>query len=527
MTTSLHRKERFFKAFGWAITVIYVMSLGASPSYGVQEKASEDRIEYEVIMDDPYSPAVEVKVFSSQEELRVAKPPEGSGIFFDGAVIKPNEKGFATFSYQVDFPKEKRTFSGIDGVKYRSASFTPPLPIFKGSDIFIVPTDKRGAHLFADFTVRMKMKKTHSAITPWKLKDKVSDRNGKDDVIYEVESRESLLNNFLAVGKMDTVKNEKKSLSILVGFPQSEAKLGEKEKKECLENISRLYEAEERVFGKKSGPRIFSVITCLGTDIEKFPLAATLCDSILLICPTNSIDSKGYGALSCGLVELWNRQSIMAAKERGSGWFQEGLPLFYGWRVAAACGVVSSKTAYASFSSIYREYLTHEEQEGISLYEAEKRGLLGYEASKGATLCAAIAHRIRELSKGQKDFEWLISNLLQRVEKTKKYGLADISELCEKATKESWDGFFEDRVFGTKTIAASEFSSSELFDPAKIGSMQANPEEKSSRNWIFLALAIVGIFLIPFLLSGYVKRGTKLEITMPKIIPDDEDEEDA
>ncbi|MDD5448352.1 MAG: hypothetical protein PHO53_04215 [Actinomycetota bacterium] len=507
------------------------MSLWVIPSYGAQPKASEGKIEYEVTMDNLYSAVVKAKVFSKKKELYITEPPGGE-IISGGAVIKPNKKGFATFSYRVDFPNEnaKRTFSGIDGVKHVSASFAPPFQVFKGSDIFIVPTDGDGTHSFANFAVQMRMKKNHSAIVPWKLKDKAPDKNGGEDATYEVENQKSLLLNFIAVGSMDILKSNGENISILVGFPRGGVKLEEKEKKECLENISSLYKTQELAFGKKPGSQILSVIVCPGTNLDYSPLAAALYDSILLACRSNSIDSKSYGALSCGLVELWNRQSFLAAKERGSRWFQEGLPFFYGWRAAAASGVVSPKIAYTGFSSIYREYLTYEnqllEQEGVSLYEAEKRGLLEYEASKGAALCAATAMRIRELSKGQKDFEWLISNLPQKAEKGGKYGLADISELCEEATKESWASFFEDRVLGTKSISASEFSSSELFDPAKIGSTQANPEKKSSRSWIFLGLAVVGIFLIPFLLSGYVRRGTKIEVNIPKIIPDDEDEEE-
>ena len=46
----------------------------------------------------------------------------------------------------------------------------------------------------------------------------------------------------------------------------------------------------------------------------------------------------------------------------------------------------------------------------------------------------------------------------------------------------------------------------------------------SGKSWIYLAIAIVIIMLVPIVFNTYVKRAVSLDLSMPKILPDDDDD---
>ncbi|MBU4240548.1 MAG: hypothetical protein KKE43_03510, partial [Actinobacteria bacterium] len=46
-------------------------------------------------------------------------------------------------------------------------------------------------------------------------------------------------------------------------------------------------------------------------------------------------------------------------------------------------------------------------------------------------------------------------------------------------------------------------------------------------SWIYLLVAAAVILMIPVIFSAYVKRSINLDVRMPKILPDDDEEDDV
>jgi hypothetical protein len=103
-----------------------------------------------------------------------------------------------------------------------------------------------------------------------------------------------------------------------------------------------------------------------------------------------------------------------------------------------------------------------------------------------------------------------------------------MSAILEKGTNTSWDAFFHDSVSGTSLILASTFSTTDQFGTgATVGGAKKLTGKGSGKNWIYLVIAILIILSIPIIFSTYIRRSVKLDVSMPKILPDDDDDEDA
>ena len=129
-----------------------------------------------------------------------------------------------------------------------------------------------------------------------------------------------------------------------------------------------------------------------------------------------------------------------------------------------------------------------------------------------------------------KDIEWLLGQMAKQFNgfKGQKYSLPGISAILEKGTNTSWDAFFQNNVSGTSLILASTFSTTDQFGTgATIGGAKKLTGKGSGKNWIYLVVAILIILSIPIVFSAYIRRSIKLDVTMPKILPDDDDDEEA
>ena len=206
------------------------------------------------------------------------------------------------------------------------------------------------------------------------------------------------------------------------------------------------------------------------------------------------------------------------------------MPLFYPRRVAAETGLADSNDAYKSFSAVYKSYLTNPSATKASLADAsgqpDERALL---AQKGAALCASISLKLQNESKSKnvKDIDTLIGAMAAKYDNLKDgktYTLADMSEMVETATGTSWDRYFEGRVRCTEAVLTSEFSATNLFGNTTSTGRPLVVGKGSGKSWIYLAIAIVIIMLVPIVFNTYVKRAVSLDLSMPKILPDDDDD---
>ena len=278
----------------------------------------------------------------------------------------------------------------------------------------------------------------------------------------------------------------------------------------------------------RDGLKALSVVLCGESRFGlKRPASGTLLDSVVLCDGGNTLEGNGAAAAADGFFELWDRWSLVPKPGGEAEWFQAGLPLFYPMRVAAQAGLMDSRQANEEFSRVYRAYLTDPESMEVSLVEAVKdpqgRALL---ARKGAAVCASLSQRLQEDSQGSaKDIDWLLSQMTKKYDAfaEKEYTLVDISELLEGATGISWDRYFEGRVRGTQAVLSSEFSATGLFGSSSGFGGGVVVGKGSGKSWIYLLVAMFIILMIPVIFGAYVRRAVKLDLTMPKILPDDDD----
>ena len=78
---------------------------------------------------------------------------------------------------------------------------------------------------------------------------------------------------------------------------------------------------------------------------------------------------------------------------------------------------------------------------------------------------------------------------------------------------------------GTEPVLASEFSRTDLVGNSGSYGRRLVVDGGSGNNWIYLIGAIVLILLIPVVMGPYVRRAVRLDMTMPRIFSDDDDED--
>lgn len=293
--------------------------------------------------------------------------------------------------------------------------------------------------------------------------------------------------------------------------------------KTYAEGLSSLFSEAAIILGERPGLARLSVsVSDTGMVDSAGPVSSTMLDSVALFQKgIKKLEKDGAAAAATGLFELWNRWSMVPAADGGAFWFQAGLPGIYGDRLAVLAGFMEADEAYERFAKVYSSYLADPRSQSLSLVEAWEQGEAEFVSRKSTILCAAIDRRLRELTDGAKDIDWLVGQVASKFDHSKgrDYTLVDIEELLVNSTGKSWARFFSEGLHGTGIIEASDFSSTELFGSTGTAGRELT-EKGSGKGWILLAIAVAVILLIPLIFGPYVRRAVKLDITMPKILDD-------
>ncbi len=471
----------------------------------------------------PSAPVPEIEMAPSANNAYVveALSPEGSGWLVTAAGAGEVSVAYAVRFQGNNSPRKDPEAPG--GVAPPTAVSEPDLKLFKGSDVFLCPRTEGGKFISTEFLVEVPLASGEDALSPW------APVSGKDGS-FEVSGVRALLDNFVSWGELEIERFKTGGTEVIAGFSSDRSKQSASERQAEINALKALFGDLAETLGERRELDTLSVLLC---GAERFgldePAAETLLQSAVVMSDADTLSDMDAVAAAGGLFELWNRYALVPEPGADSRWFQAGLSLFYPLRLAAFGGLLASDDAYEEFSRTYRAYLTDPMALEVSLEEAESdpdaQALL---ANKGAAVTASVARKLPEESEGKvRDIDWLLGRLIERRDAFdgREYSLVDISELAEGATGKSWDRYFEGRVRGTTNVLTSEFSVSDLFGSSTGFTRGVVTGGGSGRNWIYLLVAIFVIMLIPVVMSPYVRRSVKLDITMPKILPDDDDDE--
>lgn len=447
--------------------------------------------------------------------------PSGSGW-----VLTAVADGDMPVNYRVTFSDVNSATGGSEapgGAVAPRAISEPDLKVFRASDVLMCPRRPSDNRPVADdFEVVIELDSGEKALTPW-------EPLGGSGKSFLVGTEKGLLENFITWGRLAIESDTSRGVEIITGFSGDNLKQSSAQRKADRNALLTLHGNLDKTLGERKGQRRLSVLLC---GAKRFGIAGseyeTLLDSVAVFSDASELAGRSAAAAAGGLFDLWNRYSLVPKPGGESRWFQEGLGLFYPLRVAAVAGLMESSKAYEDFSRIYRSYLTDPLAHKISLIEAESvpeaQPLL---ADKGAAVVASIARKLPGESQGKvKDIDWLLGELISKHNglQGKEYTLVDISELLEGATGKSWDRFVAGRVRGTRSVLTSEFSVTDLFGSTTGFGKGLVVGKGSGGKWIYLLIAILIILMIPVVFSPYVRRAVNLDMTMPKILPDDDDD---
>ena len=396
------------------------------------------------------------------------------------------------------------------------------LKAFMASDVLLAPQNESGAYLTDAYGVKVATGSGETSLAPWKSSGAGS---------YSVDSTGALLSNFLAWGKIKTIAKRSAKPAITVGFTSEYDSAKDSTRSGYSDSLMKLYDEIVRVMGPRP-EQSYATVLVTGSSGRgaRGPSSESLRDSFILFHGGSDLSGLAAAAAGRGWFELWNEWSLLPAQGGDAAWFQEGMPWFYGYRLAGKLGLSDANTAYSGFSGVYADYLTGPGATTTSLSKAQATGETTLLATKGAALSADISVKLAAEGTGAaKDIEWLLGQMAKGFNgfKGQKYSLPDVSSILETGTNTSWDAFFHDTVSGTSVILASTFSTTDQFGTGStVGGAKKLSGKGSGKSWIYLIVAILIIFSIPIIFSSYIRRSIRLDVSMPKILPDDDEDED-
>ena len=443
-----------------------------------------------------------------------------------GWMLTASKDGSIDFPYKVRFSAAKGTDATVageapGGVAPPRAITSQDMKAFMASDVLLVPQSPSGDYLSNNFSVTIQTSDGENALVPWTAGSTGS---------YAVTGIRQLMANFVAWGKITKVNLRSAGPSITAGFSSEYKKFSDKERSNYGNDLLKIYDEVRRVFGQRSDQQATTVlVTGSGAYGLNHPAAESLRDSFVLFHGGSKLEQEASAAASKGWINLWNGWSLVARKNGHATWLQAGLPWFYSFRVAGRVGLMDANSAYQDFSGVYADYLSDPLALTTSLVQAETQsGAQRLLETKGAAVLASMAVKLTQKDTGgSKDIEWFIGQLAKKFNglEGEEYSLVDVSEILEDGTGTSWDRFFSNRTGTDEVILASQWSTTDVFGSGGVvGGARKLSTKGSGKNWIYLAIAILVIFSIPFIFSTYIKRSIKLDVSMPKILPDWDDE---
>lgn len=506
--------------------------------------ASSPDIKYELRASTGQSPALHVKVSFKLEGgekvyLRPSKQSMLNGparerprLYLEsnprpGLEVRPlenDEAGWSiegsggpeiSLSYRVEPPTGASPQSGQEALWTGGGApfvITLPLKLFRASDALLLPQNDKGTPAGSTYAVTVRKSESDIVVTPWRSSRGVFNPSGTGD----------LLKNYLAWGALASSDTRSGKARVRPGFPSSAAERFRKDYTTASGNI--LSEAR-RILGERTSMPVLALLALAPSSASPPSMLASA------VLPSAKLYGDRGVTASRSVFDLWNRWSLIPSPGEEATWLQEGCSDLYGYRLAVLAGLIEKDKANSEFSKTYTDYVTNPLAQTMSLAVAEKssqdvaKQLL---IDKGAVLCASLGQRLRDMTNGGKDLDWLLGQMAAKYPGLggKSYTLVDIEEILEDATGKSWARFFNEGVRGTKLLSPADFSRSDIVGTGAPTGGRRLVHKGSGKSWLYLAIGMIVIMMVPVIFSGYVRHAVKLDIAMPKFFSGEDEDDD-
>ncbi len=469
-------------------------------------------------MPDTYGNGLAAGLSSHVEEER-ASDASGSPlpVSRDGSTWSIEHSGGVTFSYTLRLQDYETGTAYLDSL----AGSGPPWPYFPRLDpdlaylpgyaVFVRP-------LGAEYSpsLELKMPPQWEQALPW------SERP---------TSMDELLNNAICAGDLSLYEQG----SLLVAAPAGTAAAAEGSLAEFGGKARTLMEEAESLLGGldlEEGHRLVLTLLFRGDGVavgNQYYPSSPFSSSIVIPA------AAGNDPLSDAIIEATARgmSSLLLSEElvveSESEWLLQGSAWYLQDLLPYASGLWGANLFWDRFNLSYDTYRTARAASTASLAQA---GTLGFESLEaaviltcgGATACASIDSELRSQQPYALDLTTFLGNLAEIAGGGDSLNNSDILAALTNLTGRDWTAFFRDYIEGTEEISASAFSSLNILEPGSSGIAPETPEEEASTSdGILLAVAILVVFLIPFILEPYTMRPRKPGFLERELAKDDKD----
>ncbi len=249
--------------------------------------------------------------------------------------------------------------------------------------------------------------------------------------------------------------------------------------------------------------------------------------SVVIPAPSGNdpLSDSTIEATARGMVSLLQAGNLFL--EEDAAWLGEGSAWYLGDFIPYDAGLWGAGLFWDLFNhnyDIYRDARSRYEgslaQAGIQGYESEDASVVL--TCGGAAACAAIDSELRLTQPNPSDLSSLLRDLYISGSADDPVSNEDIRLVLQTKTGRDWSAFFRDYIEGTGSIPPSSFSSLNIVD-SQDSSLPVENEEvsTSTSGWILLIIAVVLVFIIPFVLEPYTMKPRKPGFLKKKL-----DEED-
>ena len=189
----------------------------------------------------------------------------------------------------------------------------------------------------------------------------------------------------------------------------------------------------------------------------------------------------------------------------GAAWYLQDLIPFQAGMWGASLFWDLFNRRYEAYRSARRHYQGSLAQAGASDNDSEDANVVLL--CGGASACATLDCELRSLGPSALDLPFFLRDLAGRGSAAHPLSNDDVRSLLEALTGRDWSAFFRDHIQGAREIPASSFSSLNVTGPGAAAVPAEGPEASTSTSgWVLLAVAVVVVFLIPFVLEPYTMR---------------------
>lgn len=336
------------------------------------------------------------------------------------------------------------------------------------------------------------------------------------------ERLEDLLENPIYAGDIALAERD----SLLVAAPAGGPAAGAAGLEEYADRVASLLgKAEGSLWGSgiPPGHRLLIIMTFRGeaTTEERvssrgalYP-AAPFSAAITLPTPydANPLSDNITEATARGISSLLLSRGLYLDEE--AAWLREGSAWYLQDLLPYEAGIWGATLFWDRFKLLYDAYRAARTDSGLTLADSGAAASGSAQASTllchgGATACASIDAVLRSLQPYAIDILSFLRDLRELSKPGKPLGNEEIRAALENLTGRDWSLFFRQHVTGATLIPASSFSSLNIAGAGSQAPEQQPPEGNTSvPGWILLAVAVVLVFLIPFVLEPYTMRPRK------------------